>query len=113
MSISVPAARLTPSNPGGPGLSGWRDPPRGYGVAPGARAETGSPVCQVKRFRAQSVLVQIAINHAERQGDRGRLHRLLRHAEALERDLDRRLTAAPSATAARSAPTAAPAPETV
>ena len=107
MSISVPAVRLTPSNPGGPGLSGWRDPPHGFGVAPGARAETGSPVCQVKKLRAQSVLVQIAINHAERQGDRGRLHRLLHHAEMLERDLDRRLAAAPSASAA------APAPEAV
>lgn len=90
MSISVPAARLTPSNPGGPGFYGWGEAPHGFGVAPGARGETGSAPCEVKTLETHSVLVQIAINWAERQGDADRLHRLLRHGE----DIDRRLTAA-------------------
>lgn len=103
MSISVPAARLTPCNPGGPGLSGWADPPHGFGVAPGARVETGLGPCEVKTLETHSVRVQIAINWAERQGDTARLHRLLRHGE----DIDLRLTAA------RAAPAPAPIPEAV
>lgn len=94
MSISVPAARLTPFNPGGPGFCGGGGAPRGFGVAPGARAGTGVSVCEVKTLEIHSVLVQIAINWAERQGDTDRLHRLLRHAKDLERALDRRLTTA-------------------
>lgn len=90
MSISVPAARLTPCSPATSGFSDWGEGPHGFGVAPDARAETGLGPCEVKTLETHSVRVQIAINWAERQGDTGRLRRLLRHGE----DIDRRLTTA-------------------
>ncbi len=84
MSISVPADRLTPFNPGGPGFCGWGGAPHGFGVAPGARGETGSAPCEVKTLETHSVRVQIAADWGEREGDKGRLHRLVRHGEVID-----------------------------